>query len=250
MKAMVLAAGLGTRLRPLTAVVPKPLLRVLDQPLILWNLFLLRRHHIVDVVINLHHLGKKVEDALGDGMEWGMRLCYSHEPRLLGTGGGIKQVESFFEGEPFLVLNGDTLIDINLTDLFTFHQSHQGLATMVLREDPDVEAWGVVETDERNQILTINGRGRSLQSSVAQRRRFMFAGVHVLNPLLLRDIPQEEMSSIIEAYFMWLEYGADIYGYVVSGYWSDIGTPDRLTQVRRDAKVGRITIPQGYEGDA
>jgi NDP-sugar pyrophosphorylase family protein len=93
---MILAAGFGTRLRPLTNTIPKPLLPVGGTPLIVWNLLLLRRHGIRDVIINLHHLGELIEKELGDGSTVGMRISYSHEPTILGTGGGLKQAESFF----------------------------------------------------------------------------------------------------------------------------------------------------------
>src|SRR5579883_2046619 len=111
MRAIILAAGLGTRLRPLTNNLPKPLLPIAGAPLIVWNLLLLRRHGVTEVIVNLHHLGHLIEQELGDGSRFGMTLAYSHEPVILGTGGGIKQAEPFFKGEPFLVLNGDTLLE-------------------------------------------------------------------------------------------------------------------------------------------
>src|SRR5690348_18126635 len=107
MRAMILAAGLGTRLRPLTDSLPKPLLPVGGTPLIVWNLLLLQKYGIREVVINLHYLGDLIEKELRDGSAWDMSLTYSHEWTLLGTGGGIKQAQWFFGDEPFLVLNGD-----------------------------------------------------------------------------------------------------------------------------------------------
>ena len=118
MKAMILAAGLGTRLRPLTNAIPKPLLPIAGTPLIVWNLLLLKRHGFQDVIINLHYLGPMIEQALGNGSKYGMRIYYSHEPVILGTGGGIKQAEPNFSGEPVLVLNGDTLFELDLDALF------------------------------------------------------------------------------------------------------------------------------------
>ena len=120
MKAMILAAGLGTRLRPLTDTTPKPLLPVAGTPLIVWNLLLLKRHGFQDVIINLHHLGSMIEQALGDGSRYGLRIVYSYEPVILGTGGGLKQAEPHFSGEPVLVLNGDTLVEIDLGALWPF----------------------------------------------------------------------------------------------------------------------------------
>ena len=240
---MILAAGLGTRLRPLTANIPKPLLPVGGIPIIVWNLFLLRQHGIKEVMINLHHLGHMIEKKLGDGSQWGMRIQYSIEPIILGTGGGIKKVESFFEGEPFLVINGDTLIELDLTKLLEKHRGGNGVATMVLREDPKVERWGVIETNLDHQVINILGRGRKIAPTDPPGLPYMFAGVHVIDPLLLRHCPQGQPSSIIDGYVAELEGGAVIQGYIAKGYWSDIGTEERLAQACRDVEAGLISLP-------
>lgn len=240
---MILAAGLGTRLRPRTETIPKPLLPVGGIPLIVWNLSLLRQHGIKDVMINLYHLGHMIERTLGDGSQWGMRIQYSVEPIILGTGGGIKAVESFFEGDPFLVMNGDTLIELNLTELLERHRSRGGMATMVLREDPEVERWGVVETTRDHRVLTILGRGRKSLPSNAPTFRYMFAGAHVIHPRLVRHCLPGEPSSIIDAYVAELEYGGMIQGFIAKGYWSDIGTEERLAQAHRDVEAGLISLP-------
>lgn len=240
MKAMILAAGLGTRLRPLTETVPKPLLRVAGEPLIVWNLLLLRQHGIRDIMINLHYLGHLIEKELGTGSQYGLRISYSHEPVLLGTGGGIKQAEPFFGGEPFLVLNGDTLLDLDLTALMTFHQKVSALATMVVRKDAEAVRWGELRLDQAQRIVSIHGRGRP---EAACAGGWMFAGVHVMHPRLLSEIPLNVESSIIEAYIRAIEKGEPIAGYLMGGYWSDIGTPERYMQAERDAAAGLIDLP-------
>ena len=239
---MILAAGLGTRLRPLTSTIPKPLLLVGGTPLIVWNLFLLRRHGIFNVMINLHYLGHMIQQELGDGRQWGMQLSYSHEPVILGTGGGLKAAEVFFEGEDFLVLNGDTLIELDLEEVLKVHVASPALATMVLREDPNVEQWGVIETTTDTQVLRINGRGRHGSPDEPVAQKYMFAGVHVLNPQVLAHCPLDQCSSIIDAYVKELENGATIVGYIHSGYWSDVGTPDRYTQAQCDVDAGHLTL--------
>ena len=241
---MVLAAGLGMRLRPLTESVPKPLLSVGPYPLLVWNLLLLRRHGVEDVMINLHYLGEQIRHALGDGSQWHMRLSYSQESMLLGTGGGIKYVEEFFEDSPFLVLNGDTITDLDLSQLVACHRKREALATMALRDDPAVEHWGVVETDKDDRVLRICGKGRVAEKDDGPPCRRMFAGVHVLDPCMLRHVPHGGCSSIIDAYVWWLERGAMVAGYVFSGYWSDVGTPERYAQVQRDARAGIINVPE------
>ncbi|HSF67518.1 MAG TPA: nucleotidyltransferase family protein [Nitrospiraceae bacterium] len=239
MKAMVLAAGLGTRLRPLTNTIPKPLLPIAGTPLIVWNLLLLKRHGFQDVVINLHHLGPMIEQALGDGSRYGLRIIYSREPVILGTGGGLKQAEQHFSGESVLVLNGDTLVDLDLEAVCAFHQQRNAMATLVLRKDPEAVQWGLVEMDSDNRIVRIIGRGHPYQAPTQPR---MFAGIHVLRTRLLRDVPKGVASTIIEPYIAAIERGETVLGYDYDGYWSDIGTPERYAQAEHDASVGRITL--------
>lgn len=239
MKAMILAAGLGTRLRPLTYTIPKPLLPVGGVPLIVWNLLLLKRHGFRHVIINLHHLGPMIEQALGTGEKFGIRIMYSHEPVILGTGGGIKQAEPHFSGEPVLILNGDTLVELDLEALCDFHRTSNAAATLVLREDPDAAQWGLVEVGAKGQILRITGKG--LVDSVPAMPR-MFAGIHILHPRLLRQVPKGVVSSIIDPYVRAIEQGEPVLGYDLQGYWSDIGTAERYAQAERDVRAGRIRL--------
>ncbi|MFO0775816.1 MAG: nucleotidyltransferase family protein [Nitrospiraceae bacterium] len=240
MKAMILAAGLGTRLRPLTNTTPKPLLSVGGTPLIVWNLLLLRRHGLRDVLINLHYLGAQIEQALGDGSRYGMRIAYSHEPVILGTGGGLKQAESWFGGESVVVVNGDTLVEIDLGEVCARHRERRATVTMVLREDPEAVRWGLVEMDAQQRVHRINGKGSIGTAAPVQR---MFAGLHVFEPRVLQRLPPAGTeSSVIEAYTGALADGELIVGYDVRGYWSDVGTPERYAQAERDVAVGLIAL--------
>ena len=242
MRAMILAAGLGTRLRPLSNSVPKPLLPVAGRPLIVWNLFLLRRYGITEAIINLHHLGHLIEKELGDGSRFGMRLAYSREPAILGTGGGIKQAEGFFGGAPFLVLNGDTLLDLDLAAVTGFHTRRGALATLVVRDDPEVVQWGAVEVDEQQRVISITGRGRAKADPTVKPERRMFAGVHVMDSRLLKPVPLDRESSIIDAYVEAIKRGDRVLGYRMEGYWSDVGTPECYARVQRDAEAGLINL--------
>ena len=239
MKAMILAAGFGTRLKPLTDVTPTPLLPVAGTPMIVWNLRLLKRHGFREVVINLHHLGALIERALGDGGQYGLQITYSREPVILGTGGGIKQAEAFFAGEPVLVLNGDTLFELDLSALMKFHRAQQAAATLVLRKDPEAARWGLVEVSKRGDVLRITGRGREVLETAVPR---MFAGIHILHPRLLQSVPVGCESSIIDAYVRGIQEGERIMGYDFDGYWSDVGTPERYAQVERDAATGLLSL--------
>jgi mannose-1-phosphate guanylyltransferase len=242
MKAMILAAGLGTRLRPLTDTIPKPLLPVGGVPLIVWNLLLLRAGGIREVIINLHYLGSMIEEALGDGSRWDMRITYSHEADLLGTGGGLKAAQWFFKGQPFFVMNGDTLIDFDLQAFLDFHYSQGGVATLVLRDDPQAVQWGAVETDAQDRILRINGQGVEECMSKGAVTFRMFAGVHILHPSILDDAPTGKPFSIIDSYTRAIADGSRLLGFVHAGYWSDIGTVERYTQAQTDVEAGLISL--------
>ena len=241
MKAMILAAGLGTRLRPLTNTIPKPLLPIAGTPLIVWNLLLLKRHGIHDAVINLHHLGPMIEQAVGNGSKYGLKIYYSHEPVILGTGGGIKQAESHFSGEPVLIMNGDTLFELDLDALIAFHHRNHAAATLVLRSDPNAARWGLVEVDRDDRIVRITGRGKTDSGPTRPR---MFAGIHILAPRLLRDVAKGKESSIIDAYVEAIQGGEAVMGYEMTGYWSDVGTPERYAQAEHDATRGLIRLSE------
>jgi len=242
MKAMILAAGFGTRLRPLTLTVPKPLLPVGGTPLIVWNLLLLRTFGIRQVMMNLHYLGQLIQEALGDGAQWDMEITYSYEPKILGTGGGLKAALDFFEKDPFLVINGDTLIDLDVQALINFHRERQGVATLVLRDDPDAERWGVVECDPCQRIYRITGLGVQKTAHEMPMTRRMFAGVHVLDPGLLRDEPEGIPFSIIDTYTKALAHGSCLFGFVHDGYWSDVGTLECYAQAQCDAESGKFLL--------
>ena len=160
---------------------------------------------------------------------------------ILGTGGGIKQAEPNFSGEPVLVLNGDTLFELDLEALCAFHQRRQAVATMVVRSDADAARWGVVEVDADDRIVRITGRGRSDAGATKPR---MFAGVHILNPRLLRDVPKGKVSTIIDAYVAAIQRGDLVAGYEMTGYWSDVGTPERYAQAEHDATSGLIRLSE------
>ena len=133
MKAMVMAAGAGTRLRPLTLAVPKPMVPVANRPVLEYTLLNLKRHGITDIMLNLHAFPQMIRDYFQDGSRWGVNLHYSYEPKLLGTAGGVKKVESFLKGEPFLVMSGDGLTDTDLTAFMAFHRKKKSYASLVLK---------------------------------------------------------------------------------------------------------------------
>src|SRR5512140_1012803 len=144
---MVLAAGQGTRLRPVTDGMPKALVPVAGRPMIEFALLLLRYYGVRDIVINLHHFGNQIEEHLGDGRRFNVNLSYSHETELLETGGGLLKAKAFLQHGTFIVINTDALIDVDLTAVLNDHRQNQATATLVLRPDADADRYGSIDID-------------------------------------------------------------------------------------------------------
>ncbi|HEX9710648.1 MAG TPA: nucleotidyltransferase family protein, partial [Candidatus Thermoplasmatota archaeon] len=172
---MVLAAGLGTRMRPLTRLRAKPALPVMNRPLLHWTLGLLARNGVTEVMINLHHLPWTVMEAVGDGSVFGLRVSYSREPRILGTGGGPRKVRSFFGDAPFILVNGDILFDFDLRGLLRRHEKARARATLALRPNPDPRRYSSIRTAKDGRVLSLAGLPRRRRGTPS-----LFTGVHVL----------------------------------------------------------------------
>lgn len=238
MKGFVLAAGFGTRMRPVTETVPKPLLPVGQIPLIGYALRLLARHGIHDVIVNTHHLARTLKDQLGDGSRFDVSIEYSDEEEILGTGGGLKRMQGQLD-ETFVVLNSDTVIDLDLTAALRSHHESGALATMVLREDPNHASYGAIEIDDEGRVRRILGEGRA----EGPLRPFMFTGSHVLNPRFLEYLPPEVESCVIRyGYRKALDNEEPIHGYIHAGDWMDAGTPERYFQVHDAALARELTL--------
>ena len=250
MKAMILAAGFGTRLRPLTDHMPKPLLPVGGRPMIEYNLLLLKKYGITEIIINLHHYGDQIIKTLGDGSHLGLSIVYSvEEGEPLGTGGGIKKAESFFGQTTFIAINGDILIDIDLSKLISFHHAKQAEATLVLRETDDFSSFGAIEVDEHDQIRNMLGK---LELKNMQCRKLMFTGLHVIEPRVLTDIPAGiPYYSIIDTYLDMLRAGRKLFAYVTDGYWNDLGALPRYHQTNHALETGllRLSHITGMKGE-
>jgi len=225
MKAMVLAAGFGERMRPLTEARAKPSLPVLNRPMIVHTLDYLRRHKVSDVMINLHHEPESIRGVVGDGSRLGLRVHYSEEPVLLGTAGGPKKVEEFFADQGcFILINSDFITDCDLEAVVKKHRETGALATLVLTPPrPDTD-YGVVEMGDRERIERIAGRPQGDPDPHAG--RYTFTGLHVLDPAVLRDIPGGEKVEINRTvYPRLISEGKTIRGFVHSGLWRELGTP-------------------------
>jgi NDP-sugar pyrophosphorylase family protein len=231
---MVLAAGRGTRLAPITNTTPKPLVPVAGRPLLEHILGLLRAGGIEDVVVNLHHLGHVIEQHLGDGSRFGLRIRYSWEDPILDTGGGIKRAEPLLAGEPFVVINGDSLLEIQLRDVIDYHQTRGGVATMVVRPDPEAATYGLIELDRDDRVRRLVGLP---PGDVAEPLRgFMFPGLHVFEPSIFAWMDADIPYSIVRVtYPKLLSAGLPVYGYVTGARWVTIDTPAALADA--DARM-------------
>ena len=258
MKAMILAAGLGTRLQPLTDRLPKPLLPLMLVPMLGHLLTQLRCQGVREVVINGHHLADRLATWLGDGGRWGLRLTFVREPEILGTAGALKNAEALLRGAPFLVVNADVLSDVDLQALWTRHRERGALVTMAVRPDPAARDARPVVIDERDRVRRINGRPEENQRSLDSRFRgnddrgrrrvyfhrhdeAIFTGVQIVDPKVLDAIPANQfVSTTADTYPQLLQEGQPVLAHRHHGYWLDVGVPERYLQAHRDLLDGAL----------
>ncbi len=232
-RAMVLAAGRGTRLAPATDRLPKPLMPVAGRPMLAHILDFLRAGGIDEVVINLHHLGHLIEEEIGDGGRFGLTVRYSRETEIRDTGGGVKQAEPLLTGEPFVVANGDSLLELPLRTLIEFHRARGGIATMVVRPAPDASSWGLIELDADDRVRRVVGVPEG-PDRAEPLRGFMFPGLHVFEPGVFGWMdPGRTFGLIRETYPRLLRGHQPVYGFVTEARWVTIDTPESLTAANR-----------------
>ncbi|HUH03657.1 MAG TPA: NDP-sugar synthase [Kofleriaceae bacterium] len=227
-RAILLCAGFGTRLGPLSSDRPKPMLPVCDVPIVAYGVALLVGHGITEIVINAHHRGGTLERALGDGRAFGARIQYSHEPELLGTGGGIKRALPLLDpegtDEPIVSMNGKLIFDLDVTALLAaFRADADALGMMVVRRVPDALAWGPVDV-----VAEPGGRFR-VRDVLAGTGEHMFCGVHVTRPSVMARLPDGETCSIRQGYLPWMHGGERVAAFEADpeAYFAEHSTPER-----------------------
>ncbi len=248
MKAMVFAAGHGERLRPLTEGLPKALIPVAGRPMIEYPLLLLRHHGITEVIINLHYLGDKIKEHLQDGKKLGLKIAYSEEKELLDTGGGLLKAKAFLSDSTFIVINSDVIIDLPLTELLQSHREHSGIATLVLRPDPQADLYGAIETSTDLRIQRFLNYRAPRSESAGSLTKYMFTGVQLLEPKVF-DYMEPESSALPAkfgttkvTYPRILTQGGKLYGFPFHGYWQDTGTPERIQEAEEKLKRGEVRL--------
>ena len=240
MKAILLAGGQGTRLRPLTLNTPKPVVPIFDRPFLTYQIDLVKQVPEIDeVVLSLNYQPEAIEAVFGDGSALGIRIRYVVEPEPLGTAGGIKFASRGLDG-PIVVFNGDVLTSIDLGAVIRLHRERQARATIVLTPVENPSAFGLVETDGRQNIRRFLEKPKPEEITTNR----INAGIYVLEPDTFDRIPKDTAWSIERSFFPSLiERGETFVSYVYDGYWIDIGTPAKYLQVHRDIMDGLYSAP-------
>jgi mannose-1-phosphate guanylyltransferase/mannose-1-phosphate guanylyltransferase/phosphomannomutase len=236
---MLLGAGLGTRLRPITYELPKPLVPVLGEPVMGHILRLLDRHEFERVVANIHHYPDMIRNRFGDGSRYGVELSYSFEQELLGTAGGVRNVRDFFGGETFLVISGDALTDIDLAALWARHHELGGIATLALKRVDDPSQLGVV-------IIAEDGRIQGFQEKPDPAEALSNlgnCGIYVFEPEIFDHFPERDFVDWAQDVFpTLLEQDVPFHGHEIDQYWNDIGSLNEFRQGNFDALKGVVKV--------
>lgn len=223
MKAFIMAAGVGTRLEPLTLAVPKPMVPVCNIPVMQHNIELLKKHGINDIVANLHYFPEQIECYFRNGRAFGVNLEYSYEENLMGTAGGVKKMASSarLSDQYFVVLSSDVLMDIDLKALISFHKKKKALATIALTEVEDTSEFGVVILDKDWKITAFQEKPKKKDAL----SNLINTGVYIFNREILSMIPDKEVFDFGRQLFPRLvKNGFAFYGMKQNGYWKDIGS--------------------------
>ncbi len=244
MKAVVMAGGEGSRLRPLTIGRPKPMVPIANAPVMEHILGLLRRHGITEVVVTLQYLAKVIQDYFGDGSDFGLRIHYTVEETPLGTAGSVKNAEHLLD-EPFLVISGDALTDFDLTEIVRYHQQVGAMATLTLYRVPNPLEYGVVIIDRNGRVVRFLEKpswGEVFSDTVN-------TGIYVLDPAIFRYVRANAMVDWSNDVFpQLLAKGEPMFGYVAGGYWCDVGNLSEYMRANADLLHGLVKLEMpGHE---
>jgi mannose-1-phosphate guanylyltransferase len=240
MKAILLAGGKGTRLRPLTLHTPKPIVPIFQRPFLHYQIDLLKQVPDIDeVILSLNYQPRRIEEVFGDGSDAGIKIRYVVEPSPLGTGGAIRYAgESLTDS--VVVFNGDVLTQIDLAAVLRLHRERRAKATIVLTPVDNPSAYGLVETDADGSVRRFLEKPKADEITCDT----INAGIYVLEPDTFDRIPKDTAWSIERSYFPSLVERAETFvAFTYRGYWIDIGTPEKYVQVHRDIMDGRYVAP-------
>jgi mannose-1-phosphate guanylyltransferase len=246
MKAMVMAAGLGTRLRPLTWEIPKPVVPVANRPVIEHILRLLREHGVREVISNLHWFPETVRGPLGDGSRLGIDLTYEEEERLLGTAGGVRNVAGWLtaDGGPFLVMAGDALTDVDLTALARAHEANGGVATLAVKSVRNVSEYGVVVVDSDGRVQGFQEKPDPAEAL----SDLVNTMVYAFSPEIFEYFPDDEVVDFaLDVFPALLAHDVPFHVHRIDEYWNDVGSIPEYLQGNLDAVGGAVRIEPAGE---
>ncbi|WP_067803842.1 mannose-1-phosphate guanyltransferase [Actinomadura formosensis] len=242
MKAVVMAGGEGTRLRPMTANQPKPLLPLVNRPIMEHVLRLLKKHGFTETVVTVQFLAALIRNYFGDGEELGMSLSYATEEIPLGTAGSVKNAEEALRDERFLVISGDALTDIDLTDMVRFHKENDALVTIGLKRVPNPLEFGIIIVDDEGRVQRFLEKptwGQVFSDTVN-------TGIYVMEPEVLEHVAEgEPVDWSGDVFPKLLSEGARLFGYVADCYWEDVGTHESYFKAQADMLSGQVGIDLG-----
>ncbi|MHB1390841.1 MAG: sugar phosphate nucleotidyltransferase [Thermoleophilia bacterium] len=239
MRAMVLAAGLGTRLRPLTGSISKPMAPIVNRPVMYHILRLIRQHGFDEAVANLHYHPHAITNYFGRGQRVGLDLRYSLEPELMGTAGGVKALQRYLDGGTFLVISGDSLTDLDLTALMRQHKESGSTATLALTRVKDPSRFGVVICDQDNRILGFQEKpapGEELSN-------LCNCGIYIFEPAIFDYIPKDTFYDFGRQLFPeFISKDVPFHGFEIEGYWNDVGSLAQYRIGNFDALTGKVKV--------
>ncbi|HXH08930.1 MAG TPA: NDP-sugar synthase [Alphaproteobacteria bacterium] len=244
---MILAAGYGSRLRPLTDHLPKPLVPLVNRPLLEYIIGGIRAAGIQEIALNLHYRGAQIRQWLGSGERFGVNVTYSEEPEILGSAGGVRRMRGFFGDGPALVVHGDLLFDVDLRAVIQYHLLHAAHATLVLHPAYHRYNYGLVKVNAQGEIAQFVGQQAPWVAGPFIDT--VFTGVQVLDPVVLDTIPAERVAILTtDVYPQLLSRRERLYGYLMQGYWSDVGTPHRYWEANLDLLRGLVSPIEKRDG--
>lgn len=248
MKAIIIAGGLGTRLRPLTYNTPKSIVPVANRPFVLHQIELLKRYGISEIIVNLHYLSENIKRIFDDGKRLGVKLYYSIEKNPLGTAGAVKNAEEFFDEGPLVVFNGDVLTDVDIKKVLDFHKLKEAKATITLKRVDDPTTYGLVLTDKDGKV------DRFIEKPSWERvtDNTINAGIYILDPAIFKEVPKgQEYSFERQLFPELLEHGEKVFGFISDAFWLDIGSPGKYMLAHRAIlrKDVKVTIPGRFVKD-
>ena len=226
MQALILAGGFGTRLRPLTLYTPKPVVSLVNRPILAYQIELLKRAGITDIILSLNYQPDKIQEVIGDGQQYGVKINYVVEPEPLGTAGAVKFAEKFIT-ETTVILNGDNLINLDIAEVTKFHKQTDALATIVSMTMKDPLGYGLMEIDKNNQILRFIEKPNA-EELAKLAINTVNAGTYVFEPEVLDFIPANQPASFeYDVFPKLLEKKQNFLSFISNdSYWLDVGTPD------------------------